>query len=119
MKVLTWPNEIIWKKYIETPCEKIFEKLLGNKKSYVVSGFIARSIYGDTTTLGRGGSDYTATVLGAILDAERVTKWTDVNGIMTADPNKVLEASSLENITFSELKNLSKFGSKGIHLFLL
>ncbi|SEB35129.1 aspartate kinase [Tenacibaculum sp. MAR_2009_124] len=83
----------------------------GNKNSYVVSGFIARSIYGDTTTLGRGGSDYTATVLGAILNAEKVTKWTDVNGIMTADPNKVLEASSLENITFSELKNLSKFGS--------
>lgn len=82
-----------------------------NKKSYVISGFIARSIYGDTTTLGRGGSDYTATVLGAILNAERVTKWTDVNGIMTADPRKVIKASSLESITFDELKNLSKFGS--------
>ncbi len=82
-----------------------------NKKSYVVTGFIARSIYGDTTTLGRGGSDYTATILATILKAEKVTKWTDVNGIMTADPSKVLEASSLENITFSELKNMSKFGS--------
>ncbi|WP_075340288.1 aspartate kinase [Tenacibaculum agarivorans] len=82
-----------------------------NKRSYVVTGFIARSIYGDTTTLGRGGSDYTATILATILKAEKVTKWTDVNGIMTADPNKVLKASSLENITFSELRNLSKFGS--------
>jgi len=82
-----------------------------SKQSYVVSGFIARSIYGDTTTLGRGGSDYTATVLGAILKADRVTKWTDVNGIMTADPNKVVKATPLENITFDELKNLSKFGS--------
>ncbi|WP_028888805.1 aspartate kinase [Tenacibaculum ovolyticum] len=82
-----------------------------NKKSYVVTGFIARSIYGDTTTLGRGGSDYTATVLGTILNAKKVTKWTDVNGIMTADPNTVMKASSLDNITYDELKNLTKFGS--------
>lgn len=82
-----------------------------NKSSYVVTGFIARSIYGDTTTLGRGGSDYTATILAAVLKAKKVTKWTDVYGIMTADPNKVIEACSLENITFSELKNMSKFGS--------
>lgn len=82
-----------------------------NKNSYVITGFVARSIYGDTTTLGRGGSDYTATILGTVLKAEKVTKWTDVNGIMTADPNKVLKASTLESITFSELRNLSKFGS--------
>lgn len=82
-----------------------------NKKSYVVTGFIASSIYGDTTTLGRGGSDYTATILGTLLKADKVTKWTDVNGIMTADPNKVSKANSLSNITYDELKSLSKFGA--------
>lgn len=89
--------------------ESFFSK--NNNNCYVVTGFIARSIYGDTTTLGRGGSDYTATILGTILKAKKVTKWTDVNGIMTADPNTVLKASSLDNITYDELKNLTRFGS--------
>jgi aspartokinase/homoserine dehydrogenase 1 len=105
-------NNFINAKVDWTLTNSIIESFFSNNTNcYVVTGFIARSIYGDTTTLGRGGSDYTATILGTILKAKKVTKWTDVNGIMTADPSKVLKACSLENITYNELKNLTKFGS--------
>ncbi|CAM1360175.1 putative Aspartate kinase [Tenacibaculum litopenaei] len=84
---------------------------VANPGNFVITGFIGATETGSTTTLGRGGSDYTATILGTVLGANSVTKWTDVNGIMTADPNKVPKAHSLTNISFDELKNLSKFGS--------
>ncbi|MGG8495344.1 aspartate kinase [Tenacibaculum sp. TC6] len=95
----------------EETSERIITFFSENPSNYVITGFIGSTIDGETTTLGRGGSDYTATIFGTVLGAKSVTKWTDVNGIMTADPNKVSGASSLTNITFDELKNLSKFGS--------
>ena len=79
--------------------------------NYVITGFIGASAHGCTTTLGRGGSDYTATVFATILNAENVIKWTDVNGIMTADPGKVPDSYSLNKITYDQLLCLSKFGS--------
>jgi aspartokinase/homoserine dehydrogenase 1 len=72
-----------------------------------VTGFLAGTDAGEVTTLGRGGSDYTATLLGAMLDAEAVEIWTDVNGVMSADPHIVKEAFSLESLSYDELMELS------------
>ncbi|XLS27824.1 aspartate kinase [Flavobacteriaceae bacterium M23B6Z8] len=85
-----------------------FQAFPGN---YLISGFIGATAKGSTTTLGRGGSDYTATVFATVLNAKSVVKYTDVNGIMTADPNKVTDSYSLDKITYGELFCLSKFGS--------
>jgi aspartokinase/homoserine dehydrogenase 1 len=81
----------------------------------VVTGFIAGTAAGETTTLGRGGSDYTATLIGAILDAEAVEIWTDVNGVMSADPRIVKEAFSLECVSYDELMELSHWGANVMH----
>jgi bifunctional aspartokinase / homoserine dehydrogenase 1 len=81
----------------------------------VVTGFIARGPENETTTLGRGGSDYTASIIGAALDAEEIEIWTDVDGVLTADPRRVSEAFSLETLTFEEALELSHFGAKVIH----
>ncbi|MCX6135582.1 MAG: bifunctional aspartate kinase/homoserine dehydrogenase I [Ignavibacteriales bacterium] len=81
----------------------------------VITGFIARGPENETTTLGRGGSDYTASIIGAALDAEEIEIWTDVDGVLTADPRRVSEAYSLESLTFEEALELSHFGAKVIH----
>ena len=81
----------------------------------IVTGFVAGTATGEITTLGRGGSDYTATLLGAILDAEAVEIWTDVNGVMSADPRIVKEAFSLDSLSYDELMELSHWGAKVMH----
>ena len=81
----------------------------------VVTGFVAGTDAGEITTLGRGGSDYTATLLGAILDAEAVEIWIDVNGVMSADPRIVKEAFSLDSLSYDELMELSHWGAKVMH----
>lgn len=89
--------------------------LLEAHKIPVVTGFIGATRRGIVTTLGRGGSDYTATILGSALDADEVWIWTDVNGVMTADPRVVPEAQSLAEISYAEAAELSYFGAKVIH----
>lgn len=89
--------------------------LLAEGLTPVVTGFIAATKDGVTTTLGRGGSDYTAAILGACLDAEEVWIWTDVDGVMTADPRVVPEARTLPEISYAEAAELSYFGAKVIH----
>ncbi len=81
----------------------------------VVAGFIAATVDGSITTLGRGGSDYTATLLAAALGADEVWIWTDVDGLMTADPRIVKNAVVLPNISFGEALELSYFGAKMMH----
>lgn len=81
----------------------------------VVTGFIGSTATGETTTLGRGGSDYTASILGAALGAEEVEIWTDVSGVMTADPRKVKAAYALDRMSYEEAMELSHFGAKVIH----
>ena len=81
----------------------------------VVTGFIGRSEDGDVTTLGRGGSDYTATIIGAALDAEEVQIWTDVSGVMTADPSVVPLARSLELLSYDEASELAYYGARVLH----
>ncbi len=81
----------------------------------VVTGFIGATTEGVTTTLGRGGSDYTAAILGDCLDAAEVWTWTDVDGVMTADPRVVPEARVIPAISFNEISELAYFGAKVLH----
>jgi aspartokinase/homoserine dehydrogenase 1 len=82
---------------------------------YIFPGFIASAPNNTTTTLGRGGSDYTAAILAAAVDAEMLEIWTDVSGIMTADPNQVTNARIISHISYQEAMELSHFGAKVIY----
>ncbi len=81
----------------------------------VVTGFIGATPQGVLTTLGRGGSDYSAAILGAVLPADEVWIWTDVDGVMTADPRIVPEAQTLPEITYGEIAELAYYGAKVLH----
>lgn len=81
----------------------------------IATGFIAATAQQETTTLGRGGSDYTAAILGAALDAKEIQIWTDVDGVLTADPRKVRKAFSVPLMSYREAMEMSHFGAKVIH----
>ena len=81
----------------------------------VITGFIAATADGVMTTLGRGGSDYSASIVGAALDADEVWIWTDVDGVMTANPSEVPEARTLAEISYSEASELAYYGAKVLH----
>lgn len=81
----------------------------------IVTGFLGSTESGERTTLGKGGSDYSAAVLGWALRAEEVEIWTDVSGVMTADPRTVPDARPLRNLGFSELLELSHWGARVVH----
>ena len=81
----------------------------------VVTGFIGSTEDGETTTLGRSGSDYTATILGGALGADVVEIWTDVDGILSADPRLVPEAFTLPNVSYREAAEMAYFGAKVLH----
>jgi aspartokinase/homoserine dehydrogenase 1 len=81
----------------------------------VTTGFIGATPEGVITTLGRGGSDYSAAIIGAVLPADDVWIWTDVDGIMTTDPRIVKEARTISEITYSEVAELAYYGAKVIH----
>ncbi len=81
----------------------------------VAQGFIAKSMTGNATTLGRGGSDYTASLIGMALDADEIEIWTDVDGILTADPRKVKGTQIVKEVTFREAAELAFFGAKVLH----
>ncbi len=89
--------------------------LLENGITPVVSGFIGSNSEGVTTTLGRGGSDYSAAILAAVLEANEVWICTDVNGVMSADPRIVPEAMTIPELSFLELAELAFFGAKVVH----
>ncbi|MDR0587100.1 MAG: aspartate kinase, partial [Treponema sp.] len=82
---------------------------------FVASGFVGAAKDRSTTTLGRGGSDLSAALYGAALDAEKLEIWTDVDGIMTADPKLVKNAFRIDSISYEEAMELSHFGAKVLH----
>ncbi|HUF16813.1 MAG TPA: lysine-sensitive aspartokinase 3 [Thermoanaerobaculia bacterium] len=88
---------------------------LERKHIPVMGGFIGRSSSGATTTLGRGGSDYSASIVGAALDAEEIQIWTDVDGMMTFDPRVIPNARIVEEIAYVEAAELAWFGAKVLH----
>lgn len=94
--------------------ELVCARLPGDAGIPVVTGFIASTAKGETTTLGRGASDYTATLLGSMLGAAEVEIWTDVDGVLTADPQAVPEAAPAREITYAELLELAHFGAQVI-----
>jgi aspartokinase/homoserine dehydrogenase 1 len=81
----------------------------------VVTGFIAATREGFPTTLGRNGSDYSAAIFGALLDAEAIEIWTDVDGVMSGDPRRVPEAKVIDAMSYNEAMELAYFGAKVIH----
>ncbi len=84
-------------------------------KLYILPGFIASDLDGRTTTLGRGGSDYTASIIAVGTQARRLEIWTDVCGMMTADPRVVADARPIRNISYKEALELSHFGAKVVY----
>ncbi len=93
----------------------INKKLARAKAIPVITGFIAKDKEGDITTLGRGGSDYTGTIVGSALDADEIQIWTDVNGIMTADPKIVSGARTIDSVSYAEASELAFLGAKVLH----
>lgn len=89
--------------------------LTGPGRVVVTQGYIGATKEGITTTLGRGGSDYSASLLGAALGAEEIQIWTDVEGILTADPRIVPDASPISDLSFHEAAELAAFGAKVLH----
>ncbi len=81
----------------------------------IITGFIASDPEGLQTTLGRNGSDYSASIIGALLGAAEITIWTDVGGVMSTDPNRVPEAAVIHELTYNEAMELAYFGAKVIH----
>lgn len=94
---------------------QVIEPLLDEGVVPVVAGFTGATQDGVVTTLGRGGSDYTATVLAAALDADQVWIWSDVDGIMTADPKVVPDARTIPELSYREAAELAVFGAKALH----
>ena len=89
--------------------------LLAQPQAVVMGGFIASTIGGVPSTLGRGGSDYTASIVGAALGAEEIQIWTDVDGVMTADPTIQSDARRLRVMSFAEASELAYFGARVLH----
>ena len=95
---------------------RIKETFANEKGIAIVPGFIASDLHtGDTTTLGRGGSDYTAAIIASALDAEVLEIWTDVDGFMTADPHIIPSAYTIERLTYSEATELCNFGARVVY----
>ena len=100
---------------LKTTYQKIKSYYADHPETQVVTGFVASAKGGLTTTLGRGGSDYTASLLAAGLEAEHIEIWTDVNGVLTADPRKVKRAFTIPAMTYWEAMEMSHFGAKVIY----
>lgn len=91
------------------------EPLIASGSTPVLGGFIGATVEGVTTTLGRGGSDYTAALIGAALEAKEIQIWTDVPGVLTADPRLVATARTVPHLSFEEAAELAYFGAKVLH----
>jgi aspartokinase/homoserine dehydrogenase 1 len=99
----------------QTCTQNVLNPILDTGQIPVVTGFIAATASGKQTTLGRGGSDYSAALLGAVLPADEVWIWTDVDGVMSADPRLVPDACSIPVLTYREIAELAYFGAKVLH----
>ena len=93
----------------------IIEEAYKGMDAVITQGFIASNMKGEQTVLGRGGSDYSASLIGMAVDAERIEIWTDVDGVRTADPRKVKNTKYLEKISFEEAAEMAHFGAKVLH----
>ena len=81
----------------------------------IITGFIARDVHGLQTTLGRNGSDFSASIFGDLLDADEIHIWTDVDGVLSADPRRVPDATVIDSLSYQEAMELAYFGAKVLH----
>ena len=100
--------------YIKENMNRELEKC-SNKNLFITQGYICRNAYGEIDNLKRGGSDYTASILGAVLEAEEIQIWTDVNGIRNNDPRLVEKTKSIDKLSFDEAAELAYFGASILH----
>jgi aspartate kinase len=91
------------------------EPVLADRRVPVIGGFVGATREGVTTTLGRGGSDYSAAIVGACLGASEIQIWTDVDGMLTADPRLIRGVQVVPHISFNEASELAYFGAKVLH----
>jgi aspartokinase/homoserine dehydrogenase 1 len=117
--IVTDTNFINAKVDIEETTSRIKARFCDEGVIHVVTGYIGATPDGTTTTLGRGGSDYTASLLGAALGAEEIVIWTDVDGFFSADPRRVRDARVLPFISYAEAMELSHAGAKILHPFTI
>lgn len=96
-------------------CDRVLKPLIDRGDLVITQGFIGRAPNGKTTTLGRGGSDYSAALLAEVLDADDVLIWTDVAGIYTTDPRIAPAAQKIDTMSFSEAAEMATFGAKVLH----
>ena len=108
-------NAVVDKELTNKTIQDYFKNPSNTFDLYIAPGFISSDKEGNTTTLGRGGSDYTGAIFAAALDAERLEIWTDVSGMMTADPRIVHNAKEIPQISYQEAMELSHFGAKVIY----
>ena len=99
----------------EERCRERLLPLLEQGIVPVVTGFVGSTVSGVPSTLGRGGSDYSAAIVGAVLDVDEIQIWTDVNGVLTADPRIVANARSLNELSYEEVAELAYYGAKVLH----
>ena len=99
--------------FVET--NALLRRKISVERITVMGGFIGATEDGVTTTLGRGGSDYTAAIVGAALSADEIQIWTDVDGMLTCDPRVVSEAHSIKSLSFAEAEQMAKAGAKVLH----
>ncbi|MEM6687472.1 MAG: bifunctional aspartate kinase/homoserine dehydrogenase I, partial [Bacteroidota bacterium] len=109
----SYENAHVLMKLTHENCKAFFEA--NEKEIIILPGFIAATEKGETTTLGRGGSDYTAAIIAAAVDANELQIWTDVSGMYTANPRIVKQATPIPNISYQEAMELSHFGAKVIY----
>jgi len=102
-------------KIVEEKVKKVLMPPVNDGYIVVTQGFIGASEKGITTTIGRGGSDYSAAIIGALLDSKEIQIWTDVDGVLTADPSIIPEARRIKKMSFNEASELAYFGAKVLH----
>ena len=100
---------------IDRRAQAVFAPRLEAGQIVITQGFLGATADGVPTTIGRGGSDYSASIFGAALNAEEIQIWTDVDGVMTSDPSVIPEAQVIEEMTFREAAELAYFGAKVLH----
>ncbi len=99
----------------EEQCQKVLKPILQNRFIPVVTGFIGSDLRGDTTTLGRNGSNYTASLIAKFLRADKVENFTNVNGLYTADPNLIENAHLINDVSYEEVNEMVNFGANILH----
>ncbi len=100
---------------VRRACDQVLRSVMAEGRVPVIGGFVGSTESGETTTLGRGGSDTSAAVIGQALEAEEIQIWTDVDGLMSADPGLVPAARTLDRIGFAEAAELAFFGARVLH----